>query len=42
MLDAFLASRSLVIRIGSAPIQADHLDLEDILRGTRPSAKAGG
>ena len=35
MLDAFLASQSLVIRIGSTPIQADHLHLEDILRGTR-------
>lgn len=35
MLDAFLASQSLVIRIGSTPIQADHLDLEDILRRIR-------
>jgi uncharacterized protein (TIGR04141 family) len=35
MLDAFLASQSLVIRIGSTPIQADQLDLEDILRRTR-------
>jgi hypothetical protein len=35
MLDAFLASQSLVIRIGSVPIQADHLELEDFLRRTR-------
>jgi uncharacterized protein (TIGR04141 family) len=35
MLDAFFASQSLVIRIGSTPIQADQLDLEDILRRTR-------
>jgi uncharacterized protein (TIGR04141 family) len=35
VLDDFLASQSMVIRIGSTPIQADHLDLEDILRRTR-------
>jgi uncharacterized protein (TIGR04141 family) len=34
-LDAFLASQSLVIRIGSTPITANHLELEDFLRRTR-------
>jgi len=35
LLDDFLASQSLVIRIGSTPITADNLNLEDILRRTR-------
>jgi uncharacterized protein (TIGR04141 family) len=35
MLDTFLASQSLVIRIGSTPIHAGNLDLDDILRRTR-------
>jgi uncharacterized protein (TIGR04141 family) len=34
-LDAFLASQSLVIRIGSTSIRADHLELDDFLRRTR-------